>query len=67
MPDEIIKRAFDLAGQCGSVDEVRQKLQQEGYFHVQAYLSGPQIIADLRCRLNPELRSGQKKPRELSR
>lgn len=60
MPDEIIKRAFDLAEQCGSVDEVRQKLQREGYFHVQAHLSGPQINADLRRRLNPELRATKK-------
>ena len=62
MPDEIIKRAFDLAGECGSLDEVRQKLQQEGYFHVQAYLSGRQITADLRRRLNPDLKAA-KKPR----
>lgn len=66
MPDEIIKRAFDLTGQCGSVEEVRQKLLQEGYFQVQAHMSGPQITADLRRRLNPELRT-RKKSRDHSR
>ena len=51
----IIERAYQLAAESGSVDEVRRKLAQEGYLQVAAHLSGPRIRADLQQRLNPQL------------
>jgi hypothetical protein len=38
------------------LDEVRHRLTREGYFNVEAHLSGPQIKRELTGRLNPELR-----------
>jgi hypothetical protein len=43
----IIERAYQLAIECCSVDEVRHKLQREGYFNVEAHLRGPQIRGEL--------------------
>ena len=56
----IIERAFELAPQCGSVSEVRQILVREGYFNVEAHLTGRQIQQDIRSRLNPERREEEK-------
>jgi hypothetical protein len=53
----IIERAFQIATESGSLDEVRQRLMREGYASVDAHLSGPQIKRDLAARLNPELRT----------
>ena len=52
----IIERAFQLAPECGSVDEVKRKLVREGYLQVEAHLSGRQIRTDLNERLNPSLK-----------
>lgn len=52
----IIERAFQLAPECGSLDEVRQRLVREGYFNVHAHLSGRQVRQQLYDRLNPKLR-----------
>ena len=52
----IIERAFQLAPECGSVDEVKRKLVREGYLQVEAHLSGRQIRADLNERLDPSLK-----------
>lgn len=43
----IIERAYQLAGECGTVDEVRKRLRREGYFDVEAHLRGPQIRGEL--------------------
>lgn len=51
----IIERAFQLAGDSGSVGEVKRKLIREGYLSVHAHLDGRQIRNDLSKRLNPEL------------
>lgn len=51
----IIERAFELAAECGSIDEVKQKLKREGYLQVEAHLSGRQIRSELMRRLSPEL------------
>jgi hypothetical protein len=51
----IIERAFELAAESGSVAEVKAKLGREGYFNVQAHLTGRVIKRDLEQRLNPEL------------
>ena len=53
----IIERAFELAAESGSVDEVHKKLVREGYFHVHAHLAGRQIRHEILGRLNPALAS----------
>jgi hypothetical protein len=57
----IIERAYQLAPECGTIEEVRRRLTQEGYAQVSAHISGPRIRADLAKRLNPELEP--KRPR----
>ncbi len=52
---DIIKRAFDIASECGSLAELKRRLILEGYFQVNAHLSGWQIRRDLTQRLNREL------------
>jgi hypothetical protein len=52
---DIIKRAFDIASECGSLAELKRRLIFEGYFQVNAHLSGWQIRRDLAQRLNREL------------
>ena len=42
-----IERAFQLAEECASVDEIRTKLKREGFSNVDAHLSGGQIRAEL--------------------
>jgi hypothetical protein len=51
----IIERAFELAAESGSVSEVKEKLGREGYFNVQAHLTGREIRRDIAARLNPDL------------
>jgi hypothetical protein len=36
----IIERAFELAAECNSVDEVKRKLKGEGYQMVEQHLAG---------------------------
>ena len=47
----IIERAFQLAPDASSVDEIRKTLRKEGYSNVDAHLAGASIKADLRKRL----------------
>ena len=44
----IIERAYQLAEQSETIDEVRKQLSEEGYMQVEAHLGGPKIRADLR-------------------
>jgi tRNA G26 N,N-dimethylase Trm1 len=46
----IIERAFQLARDSTSIDEIRRALRQEGYSNVDAHLSGASIKADLKKR-----------------
>ncbi|WP_205479764.1 hypothetical protein [Sphingomonas arenae] len=46
----IIERAFQLASEAASVDEIRKQLRQEGYSNVDAHLAGASIRADLKKR-----------------
>jgi hydroxymethylpyrimidine/phosphomethylpyrimidine kinase len=46
----IIERAFQLAGDSNSVEEVRKALRGEGYSNVDAHLGGAGIKADLKKR-----------------
>jgi hypothetical protein len=50
----IIERAFALAAECGSIDEVKQRLKREGYLQVEAHLAGRQIRSELVRRLSPQ-------------
>ncbi len=43
----IIERAFQLAKECASVDEIRGKLKQEGFSNVDAHMAGGKIRSDL--------------------
>lgn len=52
----IIERAFQLAPECGSIDELRQRLVREGYFNVHAHLAGKQVRQQLYDLLNPALK-----------
>jgi hypothetical protein len=52
---DIIERAFQLAAESASVEEVKRKLRREGYFQVEAHLSGRQIRAEITNRLNRDL------------
>ena len=44
----IIERAFQLARDSKSVDDIRKALRQEGYSNVDAHLAGASIRADLK-------------------
>ena len=52
-----IERAFEIAPEVGTLDEVKRRLTREGYVGVDAHLTGPQIRRELTARLNPELRT----------
>jgi hypothetical protein len=43
-----VHRAFQLAPECTSIDEVRRKLKQEGYSAVDEHLQGSSIQDDLK-------------------
>ena len=43
----IIERAFQLAGQCSTILEVKAELKKEGYAQVEAHLSGRKIRSEL--------------------
>ena len=46
----IIERAFQLAADATSVEEVRKMLRREGYASVDQHLAGASIKADLKKR-----------------
>lgn len=43
-----VERAFQLAPDCGSLDEIRLKLKKEGFSAVEEHLAGPRIQAQLK-------------------
>ena len=47
----IIERAFQVAQECKSLEEINLRLKREGYSNVDAHLGGSSIRADLRKRL----------------
>ena len=47
---DIIERAFQLARDSSSVEEIRKALRHEGYANVDAHLAGASIKADLKKR-----------------
>jgi tRNA G26 N,N-dimethylase Trm1 len=46
----IIERAFELARESSSVEEIRKALRKEGFSNVDAHLGGASIKADLKKR-----------------
>jgi hypothetical protein len=44
----IIERAFQLARESGSLEEIRKTLRREGYSNVDAHLEGASIKSDLK-------------------
>jgi len=56
MPRNIIERAFEIAPECGTVDEVRQRLGREGFINVTSHLSGKLTRQQINDRLDPELK-----------
>lgn len=46
----IIERAFQLASQSTSIEDIRKTLRREGYSNVDAHLGGASIKADLKKR-----------------
>jgi tRNA G26 N,N-dimethylase Trm1 len=46
----IIERAFQLARDSSSIEEIRKVLRREGYSNVDAHLGGASIKADLKKR-----------------
>lgn len=48
----VIERAFQLARDSASIDEIRKVLRKEGYANVDAHLGGASIKAELRKQFN---------------
>jgi len=46
----VIERAFELARESTSIDQIRKVLRTEGYANVDAHLCGASIKADLKKR-----------------
>jgi hypothetical protein len=44
----IIERAFQLAPEASSIEEIRHALRREGYSNVDAHLGGASIKAELK-------------------
>jgi hypothetical protein len=43
-----VERAFQLAPECSSIDEIRRKLKREGYSAVDEHLQGSSVQVDLK-------------------
>jgi len=53
---DVIKRAFEIAPECGSLTEVKLQLSREGYprVHVEAHFSGQLTKREIRAQLKPK-------------
>ena len=58
-PPGIIERAFQLAEASANIDEIRSQLKREGYFHVDAHLTGGKIRSDLTKAIREPARRGR--------
>lgn len=54
--DDIIMRALKIAPACGSIQEVKRRLIQEGYVNVNTNLSDWQVRRKIVARLNRSLK-----------
>ena len=46
-----VKRAFELAPDCSTIDEIRARLKKEGFENVLEHLQGSGIQKELKSRL----------------
>lgn len=46
-----VARAFEIAPECSTIDEIRAKLKSEGFENVHEHLQGGSIQRELRKRL----------------
>jgi hypothetical protein len=53
----LVERAFQLAQECGSLQQLERRLAREGYSNIASYLSGKQIRSNLRERFNRQLKA----------
>ena len=51
MHTNVVERAFQLASQFSTVEEIRKALKDEGYINVDAHFAGPSLRNDLKKRL----------------
>jgi hypothetical protein len=51
----IIERAFQIAAESGSVEEVKIKLSREGYLNVHRHLGGKHTRSQILERLDPQM------------
>lgn len=56
--DNTVERAFQLASEVASIDEIKSRLRKEGYSNVEADLGSPQ----LRLQLNALLKRSDVSP-----
>jgi len=59
----IIERAFQLASQCSSIEELRKHLRKEGFMQVDAHLSGLGFKRELRKLFNDGAGAKKRGPR----
>jgi hypothetical protein len=50
----VVKRAFEIAPECGSIEEVKRRLIREGFEQVNAHLMGAQIRRQIKHLINPD-------------
>ena len=48
MEKGLVERAFQLASECTTIEEIRAKLRREGYPNVDAHLQAGTLRADLK-------------------
>jgi hypothetical protein len=60
----IIKRAFDIAAECGSIEQVQRRLRDEDYLSVSGHLSGRHTRSEIARRLNPALVAEHRRKRK---
>lgn len=57
----VVERAFQVAGSCATLDEIRKTLRNEGFAQVDAHLAGRMIRGELQ-RLLGEKKAGGPTP-----
>jgi hypothetical protein len=54
MATSVVERAFQVAGSCATIDEIRRMLRAEGFAQVDAHLGGRMIRRELKVLLREE-------------
>jgi hypothetical protein len=55
---DVVKRAFEIAPECGSIEEVKRRLIREGFQQVNAHLSGNHLRRQIKGLINPDIKHG---------